>query len=119
MNRIAHTKMNALRRKIRVRHNVVGTDERPRLSVHISNRHVVAQVINDATHKTLASATSVGVKALDKKTMTEKATYVGEQIAANAKKAKVKQVVLDRGSKLYHGKVKALADSARENGLEF
>lgn len=119
MNRLAHTKMNQMRRKIRVRHNIVGTADRPRLSVHISNRHVVAQVIDDSTMKTIASATSVGVKALDKKTMTEKATYVGEQIAAAAKKAKIKKVVFDRGSKLYHGKVKALADSARKNGLEF
>jgi len=111
--------MNQIRRKIRVRKTVSGTTERPRLAVHVSNRHLVAQVINDETMKTLASATSVGVKALDGKTMTEKATYVGQQIAANAKKAKVSKVVFDRGSKLYHGKVKALADSARENGLEF
>jgi large subunit ribosomal protein L18 len=111
--------MNQIRRKIRVRKAVAGTTERPRLAVHVSNRHVVAQVIDDSKMKTLASATSVGVKALDKKTMTEKATYVGEQIAANAKKAKVTKVVFDRSSKLYHGKVKALADSARENGLEF
>lgn len=119
MNRLAHTKMNQNRRKLRVRHNVVGTAERPRLSVHVSNQHVVAQVIDDAASKTLASATSVGVKALDKKTMTEKAAFVGEQIAANAKKAKVNKVVFDRGSRLYHGKVKALAEAAREKGLEF
>ncbi len=119
MNRLAHTKMNQTRRKIRVRKTVSGTTERPRLAVNISNRNVVAQVINDETMKTLASATSVGVKTLDKKTMTEKAAWVGEQVATNAKKAKVKKVVFDRSSKLYHGKVKALADSARENGLEF
>lgn len=119
MNRLAHTKMNQIRRKIRVRKVVAGTTERPRLAVHVSNRHVVAQVIDDSTMKTLASATSVGVKDLDKKTMTEKAIYVGQQVAVNAKKAKVSKVVFDRSSKLYHGKVKALADSARENGLEF
>ena len=119
MNRLNHTKMNAAHRKLRVRQTVVGTAKRPRLSVHVSNRHVVAQVINDTDHNTLASATTVGVKALDKKSMTDKAAYVGEQIAASAKKAKVKKVVYDRGSRLYHGKVKALADSARQNGLEF
>jgi len=119
MNRLAQVKNNAARRKIRVRKSVSGTAERPRLSVHISHQHVVAQVINDQTQSTLASATSVGVKALDGKTMTEKAAYVGQQVATNANKAKVKRVVFDRGSKLYHGKVKALADSARENGLEF
>lgn len=119
MNRLAHTKLNQMRRKIRVRHNVIGTAERPRLSVHVSNRHVVAQVIDDSTSKTLASATTVGVKALSGKSMTDKAAWVGEQIAANAKKSKVSKVVFDRGGKLYHGKVKALADSARENGLEF
>lgn len=119
MNRLAHTKLNQQRRKIRVRRTAVGTAERPRLSVHISNRNVVAQVINDADHKTIAYATSVGVKALNDKGMTAKAEYVGEKIAENAQKAKVKAVVFDRGSRLYHGKVKALADSARKNGLEF
>lgn len=119
MNRIAHTKMNIARRRIRIRHTVSGTTERPRLAVFVSNRHIVAQVINDETMKTLAHATSVNVKELDKKTMTEKAEWVGEHIAANAKKAKVKKVVFDRGGNLYHGKVKALAESARKNGLEF
>jgi large subunit ribosomal protein L18 len=119
MNRLAHTKMNAVRRKIRVRQTVSGTTQRPRLAVFVSNRHIVAQVINDETMKTLASATSVGVKELDKKTMTDKAAWVGEQIAASAKKAKVSRVVFDRSGKLYHGKVKALAESARKNGLEF
>lgn len=119
MNRLAHTKINAQRRKVRIRKTVSGTTERPRLAVAVSNRQVIAQVINDETKKTLAYATSVGVKDLDKKTMTEKASWVGEQIAANAKKAKVKKVVFDRGGNLYHGKVKALAESARQAGLEF
>lgn len=119
MNRLAHTEMNRQRRKNRVRRSVVGTADRPRLSVHVSSRHVVAQIINDASGQTLAYASSVGAKEIVGKTMSEKAAWVGEQVAAKAKKAKVKQVVFDRGSKLYHGKVKALADSARENGLEF
>lgn len=119
MNRLLHTKMKTARRKVRVRHNVVGTTERPRLTVHISNRNVIAQIIDDSVSKTLAHASSVNVNALNGKTMTEKAAWVGEQIAKSAQKAKVKQVVFDRGGRLYHGKVKALADSARENGLEF
>lgn len=119
MSRLAKISMNEERRRNRVRHNVFGTSERPRLSVTVSNRHVVAQVVNDEKHQTLAYATSVNVKALDGKTMTEKAAWVGGEIAKAAKKAKVSKVVFDRNGRLYHGKVKALADSARENGLEF
>lgn len=119
MNRLALVQSNNQRRKLRVRKSVSGTAERPRLAVSISNRHVIAQVINDETSKTLAYVTTVGAKTLDKKTMTEKSTWVGEQIAAAAKKAKVSKVVFDRGGRLYHGKVKALADSARAAGLEF
>lgn len=119
MNRLALVKNNAQRRKNRVRKSVSGTAERPRLAVSVSNRHIIAQVINDETSKTLAYVTTVGAKALDKKTMTEKATWAGEQIAASAKKAKISKVVFDRGARLYHGKVKALAESARKNGLEF
>ncbi len=119
MNRLAHTKMNQRRRQIRVRSRAGGTPQRPRLSVHLSNRQVVAQIIDDSNGQSLAFATSVGIKALDKKSMTEKAIYVGEQIAAAAKKAKVEKVVFDRGARLYHGRVKALADSAREKGLKF
>jgi large subunit ribosomal protein L18 len=86
--------------------------------VHITNLHVSAQIINDETHETLASASTVGQKAV-KGTMTEKAIWVGEQIAAAAKAKKLKTVVFDRGAKQYHGRVKALADAARANGLEF
>jgi large subunit ribosomal protein L18 len=80
--------------------------------------HVSAQVIDDVSHKTLASATTVGQKSV-KGTMTEKATWVGTQIANAAKAKKVKAVVFDRGAKQYHGRVKALADAARAAGLEF
>jgi large subunit ribosomal protein L18 len=117
MNRLTHKKMNAARRLNRVRTVVVGTGERPRLSIHISNMHVSAQIIDDSTAKTLAYATSVGQKQTG--TMLERATLVGKEIAVKAKKAKVSKVVFDRGSKKYHGRVKALADAARENGLEF
>jgi len=118
MNRQSHTLHNRAQRKHRVRATVIGTAERPRLSVFISNRHVVAQLIDDDQHKTLAYATTVGNKA-SKGTMTERAASIGEQIAKAAKAAKVDKVVFDRGSKIYHGRVAALADAARKSGLEF
>ena len=107
----------ANRRKHRVRARITGTAERPRMSVRISNRHVTVQIINDEASKTLAAATTV--KATVKGTMTEKAAWVGTEIATAAKKHKIKQVVFDRGSKLYHGRVEALATAARNGGLEF
>lgn len=118
MNKLALKLKNAALRKNRVRSTVSGTPERPRLSVHVSNRHIVAQIIDDTTHKTIAAVSTVGSKAATG-TMTERAVWIGEQIAKKAKAAKVKAVVFDRGSKLYHGRVKALADSARNAGLEF
>lgn len=110
-------KNRALRKK-RIRAVVSGTADRPRLSVHISNMHVSAQLIDDTAHKTIAAVSTVGSKAA-KGTMTEKAASVGADIAAKAKAAKIKQVVFDRNGKLYHGRVKALADAARNAGLEF
>jgi len=104
-------------RKSRVRSTVSGTTERPRLSVSISNLHVSAQIIDDTKGVTLASATSVGKKLAGN--MTAKAKVIGAEIATNAKKAKVKKVVFDRNGRLYHGRIKALADAAREGGLEF
>lgn len=118
MNRQLHTLHNRAQRKHRVRATVNGTADRPRLSVFISNRHVVAQIIDDGAGRTVAYASTVGSKSA-KGTMTERAAWVGEQIAKQAKTAKVNQVVLDRGSKLYHGRVAALADAARKSGLEF
>jgi large subunit ribosomal protein L18 len=105
-------------RKNRIRATVSGTPERPRLSVFISNTHVSAQIINDMDGKTLVSASSVGAKDA-KGTLTEKAAKVGGDIADKAKKAKISKVVFDRGGRKYHGRVKALADAAREKGLEF
>jgi len=80
--------------------------------------HVSAQIINDQEHITLAAATTVGQKAV-KGTMTERATWVGAQIATSAKSKKITQVVFDRGDKKYHGRIKALADAARAGGLIF
>jgi large subunit ribosomal protein L18 len=109
---------NRTQRKARIRSVVTGTAERPRLSVFISSRHISAQLIDDTAHKTLAAVTTVGAKDA-KGTMTEKATWVGTEIAAKAKAAKVSKVVFDRGGRKFHGRVEALATAAREKGLEF
>ena len=109
--------MEAIYRKNRTRAKIHGTAERPRLAVHISNMHITAQVINDDEGKTLAYATTVGSKLTG--TMTEKAAKIGEEIGKKAKAAKVKAVVFDRGSKAYAGRMSALADAARKEGLEF
>jgi len=106
------------RRAVRVRSKVRGTAERPRLSVFRSNRAIWAQVIDDASGRTLASADSKQVTetGLTKK---DQATKVGALVAERAKAAGIERVVFDRGSYLYHGRVKALADGAREGGLDF
>lgn len=109
--------MKAEYRAARTRAKIHGTSERPRLTVHISNMHIIAQVIDDDKKVTLAYATTVGSKI--KGTMTEKAAAVGKEIAEKAKKAKVKTVVFDRGANAYAGRMSALADAARKEGLEF
>lgn len=118
MNRVTHTLQNLQRRKARIRAKVSGTSERPRLSVHVSNKHISAQIIDDTKHETLAAVSTVGQKAAVG-TMSERATWVGTEIAKKAKSAKVRQIVFDRGGRLYHGRIKALADAARAGGLEF
>lgn len=118
MDKLAHKLQNRVLRKNRVRAKVSGSTERPRLSVHISNRHITAQLIDDTTHSTIAYISTVGAKAA-KGTMTERAVWVGEEIAKKAKAAKVKAIVFDRGSRIYHGRVQALADAVRNAGLEF
>lgn len=109
--------MNSLFRAKRTRAKIHGTADRPRLSVHISNQHIIAQLIDDDSGKTLAYATTVGQKITG--TKVEKAAGIGKEIADKAKKAKVKTVVFDRGAKLYAGRMAALADAARKEGLEF
>jgi large subunit ribosomal protein L18 len=118
MSDLVQKRKNLTQRKARIRSIVIGTAERPRLSVFMSSRHVSAQLIDDASHKTLAAVTTVGQKAA-KGTMTEKAAWVGAEIAAKAKSAKVSAVVFDRGGRQYHGRVEALANAAREKGLTF
>ena len=105
-----------LKIKFRIRKNVNGTAERPRLSVFRSNKQIYAQVINDLTGKTLASASSLGLEKLPK---IEQAKKVGALVAEKAKAAGVEKVVFDRNGSLYHGRVQALADAAREGGLNF
>ena len=101
---------------LRIRKRIKGTAERPRLAVYRSNKDIYCQLIDDLNGATLATASSKEVKDGNK---SEKATNVGKQIAEIAKKAKIESVVFDRGGYLYHGRVKALAEGARENGLKF
>jgi large subunit ribosomal protein L18 len=110
-------KLGRAKRHRRVRVNMSGTAERPRLAVYRSLNHLYAQVIDDGASKTVAAASTVELKAKGKG-MAE-AALVGKQIAAKAKAAGVNRVVFDRGGFLYHGRIKALADAAREAGLEF
>ena len=105
------------RRAHRVRAKITGTAERPRLSVNVSHRHVTAQLIDDSVGKTVAYVSTVGSKQTGN--LTEQAKWVGGELANKAKKAEVTKAVFDRGHKLYHGRVKALAEAAREAGLEF
>ena len=102
--------------KFRIRKKVVGTAERPRLSVLRSNNQIYAQVINDKAGVTLAAASSLGFEKMNK---TEQAKKVGLLLAEKAKAAGVESVVFDRNGYLYHGRVQSLADGAREGGLNF
>jgi len=117
MKQSLNTKYNKILRKNRVRAKVHGTAQRPRLSVHISHLNVSVQIIDDDKGKTLASSTTVGKKISG--TLTEKSVIIGTEIAEIAKKAKITKIVFDRNGRLYHGRVKALAEAARQGGLEF
>lgn len=103
----------------RIRKKVVGTAERPRLSVNFSGRHIHAQIIDDAAGKTLAaiSTTQEGCAAL--RANVASAAEIGQRVARQAMEKNIRKVVFDRGGFTFHGKVKALADAAREAGLEF
>ena len=107
------------RRHRRVRGKVNGTAERPRLVVTRSNRGIVAQLVDDMNARTVASASWLQVKSGFKGNKTAQAAEVGKLLAEKAKAAKIDSAVFDRGGYLYHGRVKALADAAREGGLKF
>lgn len=117
MNELTRKLTNRQRRSSRVRSTVSGTTERPRLALRVTNLHVNAQIIDDTKHQTLVAVTTVGSKMTG--TMTEKAVKVASELAKAAKAKKISKVVFDRGNKLYHGRVKAFADAARQEGLEF
>lgn len=106
-----------IKRHRKIRRTLSGTDVTPRLCVFRSNQAIYAQLIDDVKGVTIASSSSLELKL--KNNNLEVAAAVGKDIAEKAKKAKIKTVVFDRGGYLYHGRVKALADAARENGLEF
>ncbi len=110
---------NRQRRHYRIRKSVHGTQTRPRLAVFRSNKHIVAQVINDDTGVTIAAASTVENGWDGRGNTVDAATKVGELVASRAKDAGINSVVFDRGGNLYHGRVAALADAAREAGLEF
>ncbi len=109
--------MKKVFRAKRTRAKIHGTAERPRLTVYFSNQHIIAQIIDDDKGATLVYATTVGSKMTG--TKTEKAAKIGAEIAKKAKAAKISKVVFDRGSKLYAGRMSALAEAARQEGLEF
>ncbi len=112
------TREARLRRHRRVRGKVHGTAERPRLAVFRSNRGVFAQLVDDEAGKTVASATWLPLRTLEGSKI-DQAREVGKALAAAAKQAGVESCVFDRGGYLYHGRVKALAEGAREGGLQF
>ncbi len=122
MGSLDFKKKARLKRKKRIRKALSGTDERPRLTIFRSARHIYAQIVNDISGQTLASASSMekAVKALDRfDNKVEAAGHIGKLIGERALEKGVKKIVFDRNGYLYHGRVKAVSDGAREAGLEF
>ena len=119
IKKVSRNEMRLQRHK-RIRENLSGTAEKPRLNVFRSNANITAQIIDDEKGVTLVSASTLEKELkITNGGNVEAAKKIGEEIAKRAKKAKITEVVFDRGGYLYHGRVKALAEAARENGLEF
>lgn len=108
---------NRMKKKIRIRKTVKGTEERPRLCIFRSNKHIYAQIVNDATGTTLVSSSSLNLE--QKAPGMDMAKTIGQTVAKAALEKNIKNVVFDRNGYIYHGQVKALADGAREGGLNF
>ncbi|MCY4010963.1 MAG: 50S ribosomal protein L18 [Candidatus Saccharibacteria bacterium] len=117
MTRLLKIKDNKQQRRTRIRRQIKNHTLRPRLCVHISLRHIYAQVIDDVEGKTLVASSTL--KKNLKQSLSKQAEIIGKEIAEKCLKAKIKQVVLDRGCKTYHGRLKILAEASRQGGLEF
>ncbi len=118
MSRLADKRSGLALRKQRIQERVKGTAAKPRMSVFVSNKHISVQIIDDSIDKTLVAATT-DLKTAPKGSMSEKAKWLGGEVAKKAKIIKITEVVFDRNGKLFHGRVKELADAARQEGLEF
>lgn len=116
MKQLIKKQFNRLKRKKRVRKHISGTNIKPRLTVYRSGLHIYAQLIDDQSQATLAAASDIKIA---KGTKTQKAIEVGKNVALAATKLKITEAVFDRNGYKYHGRIKALADSARQNGLKF
>jgi large subunit ribosomal protein L18 len=108
-----------LRRQTRIRKKLHGTHEMPRLTVFRSNKYMYAQLIDDTVHKTLFGVSEKQLSAPEKQTKSERARLLGQELAKRAEKKKITKIVFDKGRYAYHGRIKALADGAREGGLQF
>lgn len=111
-------KKKRIKIKFRIRKKILGILERPRISIFKSNKEIYAQIIDDTKGITLVSVSSIG-KNISKNTKTDISNLVGKQLAKKAKQIGINQVIFDRNGYLYHGRIKALAEGARENGLKF
>lgn len=118
MSTLHHTITNEQRRTRRVRAKTRGTTERPRLTVHRSNEHMGLQVINDETGRTLAAVSDLGKGMRTKGTKTERAKVIATELAKQLAALKITKLVFDRGSRRYHGRIKAVAETMREHGVQ-
>ena len=118
-DRLTNIRANRQQRRRRVRSSIRGSAKRPRLSVAISHKHIRAQVIDDDRGRTLAEASTLKQPAPAKQPLGQRAAIVGEALAGECSKAKIKQVVFDRGWRTYHGRLRNLAEAARKEGLKF